>query len=202
MARRPRKENNRTVTQFTFHLQYVNFKSGLSHSSDSDRSSVVLQTARMITTLLSRSTLLMALSVHSLCVAPAFAGLGGDAASVLEDRLDRNDSMSLKTLQECDIREIASANGMRIREFLNREGIVFAVAWSGPAPADLRRLLGTHFAAYVSALAELESSGLHHPSNIHTPGLVVQDGGHLRAYAGRAYIPALIPSGIAAADLN
>ena len=156
----------------------------------------------MITRMLSRCTLLMALSVHSLWVAPAFASLGGDAASVLADRLDPNDALSLKTLQECDIREIASANGMRIREFLSRDGIVFAVAWSGPAPADWRQLLGAHFAAYGSALAELQSSGVQHPGNVNTPGLVVEAGGHLRAYVGRAYLPALIPSGMAAADLN
>jgi hypothetical protein len=33
------------------------------------------------------------------------------------------------------------------------------------------------------------------------PGLIVESGGHLRAYAGRAYLPALVPAGVPAADL-
>jgi hypothetical protein len=91
---------------------------------------------------------------------------------------------------------------MHVREYLNRDGIVFAVAWSGPAMPDLQRLLGPYFEEYTTALTSLKSPGLHRSVRIASSGLVVESEGHLRAYAGRAYLPALVPGGVSVADLR
>jgi hypothetical protein len=54
---------------------------------------------------------------------------------------------------------------------------------------------------YATALAALNHPGLHRSLRVALPELIVESGGHLRAYAGRAYLPALVPAGVPAADL-
>ena len=98
--------------------------------------------------------------------------------------------------------EITSDNGMRLREFQNRSGVVFAVVWSGPAMPDLQQLLGASYQTYTTALAAANHPGLKRPLRIATPNLVVESEGHMRAFSGRAYLPALIPAGTSAADLR
>jgi hypothetical protein len=93
-------------------------------------------------------------------------------------------------------------NGVHVREFMTPDGVVFAVAWDGPVPPDLRPLLGTSFAAYARTLAALKQPGLQRSLRIASSDLVVETAGHLRAYRGRAYLPALIPDGTPAADLR
>ena len=95
-----------------------------------------------------------------------------------------------------------SAATWRVREFLNRDGVVFAVAWTGPVMPDLQRLLGGSFPAYTAALRALANPGLHRDLRIASSELVVESGGHLRAYVGRAYLPALIPIGTSISDLR
>ena len=34
------------------------------------------------------------------------------------------------------------------------------------------------------------------------PDLVIESGGHMRAYRGRAYLPARVPDGVSTADLK
>ena len=145
---------------------------------------------------------LLALAAVALMAAPAHAGLGAGNASVLADAHELHGAVTLTLLQQYDIREISGAGGMRVREFLNRAGVVFALSWSGPVVPDLARLLGTSYASYAGALAALQRRGLHRSVRIAMPDLVVELGGHLRAYVGHAYLPALIPPGIQTADLR
>jgi hypothetical protein len=98
--------------------------------------------------------------------------------------------------------EIGTENGGHVREFVSPDGVVFAVAWEGPVPPDLRPLLGTSFAAYARALAALQQPGLRRSLHIASSDLVVETAGHLRAYRGRAYLPALIPDGTPTSDLR
>ena len=146
---------------------------------------------------------LMAMSLGSclLSIQPACASLGGDTASVLSDTQELHGVAHSTVLQDYEIHEIGTDGGMRVREFLDRNGVVFAVAWNGPVVPDLRRLLGASFEAYVKALTALQP-GLRKSLRIASPELVVESGGHLRAYSGRAYLPALIPAGTSAADLH
>jgi hypothetical protein len=137
-----------------------------------------------------------------LCGGSAHAALGGDAASVRSDTDEMHGVVHSTLLQYYDVHEITTDSGMRVREFLTRNGIVFAVTWSGPAMPDLQRLLGTNFAVYTKALTELNQSGLHRSLRIASSELVVESGGHLRAYVGRAYLPALIPAGTPTSDLR
>lgn len=143
----------------------------------------------------------MSLGFSPLCIQPASAGLGGNAASVLSDTEEFNGVTHLTVLQDYEIHEIGTDGGMLVREFLDRNGVVFAVTWNGPVVPDLRRLLGASFDAYVKSVTALKP-GLRKDLRIASPELVVESGGHMRAYSGRAYLPALIPAGTSAADLH
>jgi hypothetical protein len=105
-------------------------------------------------------------------------------------------------LQQFEIQQILTDNGMQVREFLNRDGIVFAVTWAGPVVPDLQQLLGAKFAVYAAALAAREQPGLRRSVRVATTDFVVESDGHLRAYVGRAYLPQMIPIGVSAAELR
>ena len=146
--------------------------------------------------------LVLALGVNLWDIEPARAALGGDEASVISDAAAVHGAVQTKPLQQYAIQEVTGDGGMRIREFLNRDGTVFAVTWSGPVVPDLRRLLGTNFSIYTAALAGVPQRGLHRSLRITASGLIVETGGHMRAYIGRAYLPALVPVGTSTAELR
>jgi len=147
-----------------------------------------------------RALLVLAIA-NPLMAGSAYAGLGGDAASALADGTELHGAVHSVSLPLYDVEEITADTGMRVREYVNRNGVVFAVSWSGPVLPDLQRLLGTHYVEYTTALAALNHPGLRRSVRVTLPGLIVESGGHLRAYAGRARLPALIPAGVSAADL-
>ena len=84
-------------------------------------------------------------------------------------------------------------SGATVRQFVDAQGVVFAVSWSGPFLPDLRNLLGEHFAA----LRQTESAGRGHSSSmsISRPDLVLVSSGHMGAFQGRAWLPAQLPAG-------
>jgi hypothetical protein len=147
-------------------------------------------------------SMLVACGLTLWCVSPAHAALGGDTASVASDADALQGVIHSTPLQQYDIHDITSDNGMRLREFQNRSGVVFAVVWSGPAMPDLRILLGASYQKYTTAVAAANHSGLKRSLRIATSDLVVESDGHMRAYSGRAYLPALIPAGTSPADLR
>ena len=147
-------------------------------------------------------SLALAFGMTLFCVAEARAALGGDAASVASDADALHGVIHSTPLQQYDIHEITSDNGMRLREFQDRSGVIFAIVWSGPAMPDLQKLLGTSYRTYATALAAATHPGLKRPLRIATSDLVVETDGHMRAFSGRAYLPALIPAGTRPADLR
>jgi len=160
-----------------------------------------VQNSRMLYRPAMRVLLLVGLGIVPPWATPARAALGGDAASVQADGAELHGVVHAEALPLYDIQEI-SADGMRLREYISRDGAVFAVSWSGPAMPNLQRLLGTHYEAYTAALAALNHPGLHRSLRVALPELVVESGGHLRAYSGRAYLPLAVPAGIPTAELR
>jgi hypothetical protein len=160
----------------------------------------VLQNPQMIRLSIKRAVLLF-VAGSPLCVGSALAGLGSDAASALADASELHGVVNAISLPLYGIQEITTDTGMRVREYVSHDGIVFAVSWAGPVLPDLERLLGTHYVEYTTALAALNHPGLHRSLRVALPELIVDSGGHLRAYAGRARLPALVPAGVSAADL-
>ena len=137
-----------------------------------------------------------------LCVRTVYAGLGGDSASISTDFKELKGSLHAYSSPQFEIQEITTDNGLRVREFVNRDGLVFAVAWSGPAEPNLQHLLGVHFIQYHQARMAQTPPGLRRALRLALPDLVIESGGHMRAYRGRAYLPARMPDGVSTADLK
>jgi len=135
--------------------------------------------------------------------APAWGSLGGDAASVQADQIHLQGTRTLKAAGSYTVHEIQAASGTVVREFVSAEGKVFAIAWHGPWMPDMRQLLGSYFDQYAQANQAQRGARMRRgPILINQPGLVVQIGGHQRAFAGRAYVPEMLPSGVSAENIQ
>jgi hypothetical protein len=148
------------------------------------------------------ASLLTALAVATAAfTAPALASLGGDESTVAADHamLAGQSQIKVARVQRYAVHEMAAPSGTVVREFVSPAGKVFAVAWSGPSMPDLRQVLGPYFDTYVAAVAQRKAKG---PVNVVLPGLVVQSSGHMRAFAGKAYLPDAVPTGVAAEEIK
>lgn len=83
-------------------------------------------------------------------------------------------------------------SGTVVHEFVDATGSVFAVTWSGPFKPDLKTLLGRHFDALA---AGGQRGGQRGSPDGKGDGAVVQSGGHMGAFEGRAWIPSRLPAG-------
>jgi hypothetical protein len=130
----------------------------------------------------------------------ASATLGEPEASVTADVAQLNGSIKVNDLTSYRVHEIQLSSGTVVREFVGTDGKVFAIAWKGPSIPNLRQILGQYFDNYVTA-AQAPHLG-HNHLQIQQSDLVVEAGGHMRAFSGRAYLPAAVPSGISLGALH
>jgi hypothetical protein len=131
---------------------------------------------------------------------PAFAGLGEDINSVQGDQARMGATLRTTQAQAYTVHEMQAPTGIVVREYVSSlSGKVFAVAWQGPWPPNMRQILAGYFAQFEQAAhAQATPRAARHPLVIDQPGLVVQSGGHIRSFTGRAYVPAMLPPGITA----
>jgi Protein of unknown function (DUF2844) len=148
-----------------------------------------------IASFLASAALLLGFSV------PAEAVLGGDVNSVEADRVHMKASVNVTQSGPYDVHEMQAPSGTVVKEYVS-EGRVFAVSWHGPFVPDMQQLLGAYFQQYSAAVQAQPKRYGRRPLNIEEPGLVVQMGGHMRAYAGRAYVPEMVPQGVKAEDIK
>jgi Protein of unknown function (DUF2844) len=131
----------------------------------------------------------------------AAAALGEPEVSVQADAEQLR--ASIKSIQDrvgYRVHEVELPSGTLLREFVGPDGKVFAVAWRGPHPPNLRQALGRYFDTYVSAPNPQRVDHKH--LQIQQGDLVVQASGHMRAFSGRAYLTGAIPSGVNLGDLH
>lgn len=91
--------------------------------------------------------------------------------------------------------------GTRVCQYVSGAGIVFAVSWDGPFLPDLQALLGKHFDTLVAESAKTPRAGSSQRA-INRPEVVIFSGGHMRAFEGRAWVPAELPAGFTANDIR
>jgi hypothetical protein len=130
----------------------------------------------------------------------ATAALGEPEASVQTDVARLHASIKINARAGYRVHEMDLPSGTRMREFVGMDGQVFAVAWNGPAIPNLRQTFGRYFDSYLSAAKGKHAA--HSPLQIRQSDLVVQSSGHMRAFAGRAYLPQSIPSGVDLGDVH
>jgi hypothetical protein len=135
-----------------------------------------------------------------LSVQTAHAALGGSAASIAVDRdaLRANVTVTGHALYE--VHELALPGGTTLREFRAPGGIIFAIAWSGPAKPDLSRALGAYFPGYLEA-AKANTSGHNHLA-AQRADLVIASTGRMRDFAGHAYLASAVPAGVSIDEIR
>jgi hypothetical protein len=97
-------------------------------------------------------------------------------------------------------RDTTLGSRTHVREYV-ADGVVFAVSWDGPILPDLKVLLGKYFDTMVAESAKAPLAGRGGLA-INLPEVVINSGGHMRAFYGDAWIPAQLPAGFSVADLH
>ena len=131
---------------------------------------------------------------NSRCTALGWAVLGGSAESVAADQVKLRANRKVVANRQYAVHEISRDDGTLIREYVNPEGKVFAVSWSGPVIPDLSHLLGSYNAEFQNTLHAARAR--REAAVVHNPDLVVESSGHMRAFYGRAYLNSMLPSGV------
>jgi hypothetical protein len=126
----------------------------------------------------------------------AHASLGQSVDSIAGDAASMHAVTHASRAQAAyTVHTIALPSGTVVREYVASNGVVFGVAWDGPTLPDLKATLGAAFDRYVAA----GSTRRGNPLAVSADDLVVYSAGHLRAFAGHAYLPPAVPAGI---DVN
>lgn len=141
-------------------------------------------------------SLLLLLTISTLC----HAELGGKATPIAAGLAGATVMRQSGSAAGYTVQESQTEDGTTIREFILPSGDVFAVAWSGPRMPNLQNLLGAYFESYRNEATNLPPG--RRPLAIDRPDLVVQSGGHPRAFHGRAYLPKQLPAGISTSDIR
>ncbi|SMG12360.1 DUF2844 domain-containing protein [Paraburkholderia susongensis] len=101
------------------------------------------------------------------------------------------------------VRTLTDAGNTTINEYATSTGQIVAYTWQGPTMPDLHALLGQYAGSYqTGAAAAGSASGNLHASRIARPDVIVESGGPMRGYVGRAWLPAALPAGVTANDLQ
>lgn len=123
----------------------------------------------------------------------ARAALGEPESTATDDAQQLRGDIKATLHATYRLHEIQLPSGTVLREYATPGGNVFAVAWSGPTIPNLKQALGGYFDAYMSA-AKAQRTGRRH-LQIQQSDFVMESGGHMRAFEGRAYLPQALPVG-------
>ena len=132
--------------------------------------------------------------------APGWAALGEPEASVSADSGHFQARVQVAARPSFTVHELRTPAGTLIREFVAPSGAIFAVSWQGPYMPSMSLLLGQNFQRFANAPRSAGSSRSR--LLIDQPDLVVHAGGHIRSYAGLAYLPQLLPAGVSEEQLQ
>lgn len=127
---------------------------------------------------------------------PSFAVLGQYENSVSTDQQRMRAELHETARQGYSVKELGTADGRIVREYVSPAGLVFGVAWQGPTMPNLQQLLGSYFEQLKQAPRSRRQRGA--PLVVRGKNFVLVSGGHMRSFHGAAYVPDLLPSGIPA----
>ncbi|HLN01857.1 MAG TPA: DUF2844 domain-containing protein [Bryobacteraceae bacterium] len=124
---------------------------------------------------------------------PAWAALGQPHESVKFDMQMMKGERATREMPGYSVEEITRGDGAILREFVSPQGHIFGITWQGMTMPNLTQLLGPSADAFQKATQAPRHRG---PLSVHVGDLVVETGGHMRAFRVRAYRLDLLPSGI------
>jgi len=127
------------------------------------------------------------------CTLPARAALGEMRDSIHGDVQTLKGELTTREMSGYSIEQITRADGATLREVVSPQGLIFGIAWQGPTMPNLTQVLGPSSVAFQKATQPVHRRG---PLSVHVGQLVVETGGHMRAFHVRAYLVNLVPAGI------
>jgi hypothetical protein len=132
--------------------------------------------------------------------APSWAVLGQPVASVRADQQRMRGEIRSVTHSGYSVQQITAPDGGIVKEYVSPTGMVFAVSWQTPTMPNLQQLFGSYFAQFrqASEAKTRRRRGV----VVRTNQVVVESGGHMRSFRGRAYIPALLPPNVPLAAIQ
>ncbi len=135
---------------------------------------------------------------------PALAALGGPLAGVSADGSPALSARSQRAVAAPGLSRatVITLSGVTVHEYAGPDGVVFALSWAGSTVPDLQRLDGSYFPSYAAARGGPAPGAYRAPVRVREPQLVAHAWGHMRDYAGSAYVPALVPPGVDLAALG
>ena len=136
----------------------------------------------------------------------ASAALGGDVASVETDQQQMKATRAVQSNENYSVHVITTPYGTVVREYVSPNGQVFGVAWRGPFLPNFRQLLGNYYGKVCASRTRGQCRAARpltqHAAACATTGPVMFSAGHMRAYAGRAFDPGMIPPGVDAQEIR
>lgn len=141
--------------------------------------------------------LLLTTLTGTLLSGAAWGGLGGDLSSVQADQQAWHATVTKTAVAGATVHSQQLPDGPIVRQYLDATGLVFAVGWEGSVLPDFERLLGASFQAYTVAVRQ-QKRGV----SVQTQDLVIESGGMMRSFVGRAYLPAKLPVNLTARDIR
>jgi hypothetical protein len=146
--------------------------------------------------------LCIGLSMVALTSGPVYARLGGTVESIESDRTSFSAVQRSVTSGSGYTGDVIDTEATVIREYVSAGGIVFAVAWEGARTPDLATLLGSYTAQYNEALANTPRRPGAKQLSVKGDDVVVERSGQMGSLQGRAYAPALIPTGVSIDEIK
>jgi len=128
--------------------------------------------------------------------APAWAVLGEHESSVSLDQEYLRGVVRAEAHEGYSLQRITSADGKVVKEYVSPAGFVFGISWQARTMPNLEHLLGSYYTQFLHA--SQSATRRRGPLVVRTDQLVVESGGHPRAFHGRAYVPSLLPKNISA----
>lgn len=136
------------------------------------------------------------------CLAPsAWAALGSTPTLT-----DANTGARLKVAVRqpspaWSVQDVTLATGTVVHEYVAAAtGKVFAVSWQGPALPDLSQFMGDYLKRYQAAARTPVVP--HRLVRLAAADIVISSAGRMRHFVGHAYLPAQLPTGFSAADIE
>lgn len=131
-------------------------------------------------------------------LSPAAAELGGNGETIRQDAARETGTVASTTLGRYTVFTITTKEDppqLTIREYLSDSGVVFGLAWQGARHPNTLRLLGAYA---IAPGTPLRPGSVQQPrfSRRITDQVVLEAGGHIGDFWGRAYAPALLPDGL------
>ena len=136
-------------------------------------------------------------------MAPGFAhgALGERAESTDVDQKMLHARKSVRPGAQYTVHELELPSGTMVREYVNADGRVFAVAWRGSTLPDLKQVFGEdNLQTFLSSPPEQHTR--HKNRTVRERGLVARSSGSGRFFTGFAYIPSLMPRAVREEDIR